>query len=453
MKSSENKMLSNLSSISKKFSFAAALGMLLLGLGMQPAKSALTGKGIEHPVNHFPTWYSDSNGVSLQLCLDGDGTTPCLFDPVIPGNPTSVATGFGAEAFWWSADATMDLAGGGRALLVLALEAAYNGGDPAPNDQFAFGRIRIRIDAPADGAYQVEHPYLSASCQPEVFNVTAGTRTINVTRDIGGGAPFNTALNSEIGPFLVWDPAIAPTAPTGYVGDPDVPHQVVNGRCGINHFRITAPVGVDLDGNGNNVVETNLFSVQGKIFDEVNTPPGIEPVRTTYFRSTNATTNVSTARINGWVKAPPSATVNLVNPLTNQSFAMTFDGESTFFRRIVFNAANSVNLPEQVTFTAVTAGGTTTQDVNVVDQVSIQTVTWTASTQALRVVALTSDRIRASAGPIPVLTLKIGTNTFPMTPTATPGRYEVTVTGITVPPAQVTVTSSKGGSDTEGMSD
>ena len=89
-----------LSTMNKKFSFAAALVVLLVGLGIQPAKSALTGKGIEHPVNHFPTWYSDANGVSLQLCLDGDGATgPCLFDPVIPGNPTSVATGFGAEAF------------------------------------------------------------------------------------------------------------------------------------------------------------------------------------------------------------------------------------------------------------------------------------------------------------------------------------------------------------------
>ena len=31
-------------------------------------------------------------------------------------------------------------------------------------------------------------------------------------------------LNSRIGTFLKWDPAVSPEAPTGYVGDPDVDH-------------------------------------------------------------------------------------------------------------------------------------------------------------------------------------------------------------------------------------
>lgn len=41
--------------IGKKFITAVALIAMLFGLSMQPAKSALTNKGLIHPVNHFPT--------------------------------------------------------------------------------------------------------------------------------------------------------------------------------------------------------------------------------------------------------------------------------------------------------------------------------------------------------------------------------------------------------------
>ncbi|MBL8498166.1 hypothetical protein ABF87_04640 [Nitrosomonas sp. JL21] len=445
------------SRISKRFLITTAVAASLLGLNIPSAQSALTGKGLIHPINHFPTWFSDANGVTLQLCLDGDGATGmCFYDPVIPGNPTSQATGFGAEAFWWAADARLDLAGGGQAILVLGLEAAYGAGDPAPNDQFAFGRIRLRADVPADGEYKIWHPFLNEAtgCLPEVYQATAGTKAINVTRDIGGGTPFETMLSGEVGPFLIWDPAIAPAAPTGYVGDPNIEHAVVGGHCNINYFRIEGPAGVDLDGNGNNAVQTNLFSVQGKIFDESNTPPGIESVRVSYFRSTNNNTGVTTSRINTWAKAPPHASVKLLNPQSHQNTPMVFDGESTFFKRIALNAANSNPMPAQLTVTALSAGGlSTTQDIRLVDQVDIQLATWAAAAQTLRVVALSSDKIALNSGAIPELTLRVGADTFPMPQSGAVGRYEVILTGIAVPPAHVTVTSSKGGSATQAIAD
>ena len=443
--------------LSKKFIIGTVLAILLNALSILPATSALTNKGLIHPVNHFPTWFSDANGITLQLCLDGDGVTGlCFFDPVIPGNPTSAATGFGAEAFWWSADAALDLAGGGRAILVLALEAAYGAGDPAPNDQFAFGRIRLRVDIPADGEYKIRHPFLNeaAGCPDEVYTATAGIKSINVTRDIGGGAPFETMLSGEVGPFLVWDPAVPPTAPAGYVGDPNIDHEVVGGHCGINYFRIEGPADVDLDGNGNNFVQTSLFSVQGKIFDEANTPPGIEPVRASYFRSTNAT-GTTTSRINTWVKAPPHSSVKLNDlPQANQNGPMAFDGESTFFRRATLNAANSNPMPAQLTVIATnTSGMSTTQAINIIDQVDIQLATWAKAAQTLRVVAFSSDKISLSSGDTPTLNLKIGTNTYLMPQSGVAGRYEIKLNGITVPPAQVTVTSSKGGTATQGVAD
>lgn len=454
MRMSENRALAI--NISKKLCIVSALVVLLVGLSIQPVKSALTAKGILHPVNHFPTWFSDANGVSLQLCLDGDGVTGmCSFDPVIPGNTVSETTGFGAEAFWWMASASLDLGGGGQALLVLALEAAYGQGDPAPNDQFAFGRVRIRVDAPADGEYKIWHPYLNEAngCQPEIYTATAGIRSINVTRDTGGVAPFDTILTGEVGPFLTWDSAIS-AAPAGYVGDPNIPHAIVGGHCGINYFRIEGPVGVNLDGSGNNFVQTDLFSVMGKIFDEATVQPGIEPVRTTYFRTTN-TAGTTTARINTWVKAPIHATVALSEvPQANQNGDMTFDGESTFFRRATLNAAFSTLIPPQLMVTATNANGlSTTQPVNVVDHVTIQSAVWTKSTQTLKVVALSSDKIAVILGGVPDLTLRIGANAYPMTQSGAAGRYELTLTGIAVPPARVTVTSSKGGADTEEIAD
>lgn len=447
--------------ISKKVSFAFVFVIAVMSLNMQSANAALAGKGLISPVNHFPTWFSDTNGTVLQLCLDGDGATGmCFFDPVIPGNATSEATGFGAEAFWWMGGATLNLAGGGRAILVLALEAAYGAGDPAPNDQFAFGRVRIRVDIPVAGEYKIWHPYLNEvedNCQPEVYNATAGTRAINVTRDIGGAAPFETMLSGEVGPFLIWDPAFSPAAPEGYVGDPNVDHEVIGGHCGVNYFRIEGPEGVDLDGSGQNFVETNLFSISGKIYDEANTPPGIEPVRTTYFRTTNAGNGNTTARINAWVKAPITATVALGGlPQANQEGPMEFDGASTFFKRANLNPTNGLNVPDQVTITATSTNGLqTVQAVDVVDDVRISQATWIKATGTLTVVAFSSDKISPVAGgTIPELTLRIGADEFPMQQNGAFGRYIVTVPGaFPVPPARVTVTSSRGGSDTERIAD
>ncbi len=443
--------------VSKKITTTLASIITLVGLSIQPVQSALTDKGPIHPINKFPSWVSDANGNALQLCLDGNGAGICTFTPVIAGNAISEATGFGIEAFWWNASATLNLVGGRKALLVQSLQATYLPATPAATTQFAFGRIRMRVDIPVAGHYKIWHPSLNESngCQPEEFTANAGTRAINVTRDIGGGTPFDNILKGEVGPFLVWDPNILPAAPTGYVGDPNVNHEIIGGHCGINYFRIEGPAGVDLDGLGNNFVQTSQFSVQGKIYDPANIPPSIEPVRATYFRTTNASTGNTTARINVWVKAPPTASVTINDlPQANQNGDMTYDGNSTFFKRALLNATYGLHIPTQVTVVATSDNGMfSTQAVNIIDQVSIQSVSWAAAAQTLKVVALSSDKISVSSGIAPELTLNVGINAFPMTQSGAAGRYELTLTGITVPPARVTVTSTKGGSDSEEIPD
>jgi hypothetical protein len=434
----------------------ATVGIALIAI--EPVHSKLSQKGLIHPVNHFPTWFSDTNGTTLQLCLDGDGANGvCLYDEAVPGNAFSQATGFGPEAFWWSADAVIDLPNNRGAVLVLALEAAYANEDPVDGEQFAFSRVRIRIDTPIAGQYKVWHPFIkeSGGCQPEVFTAPAGLRAINVTRDVGGNAPFETMMDGEVGPFLVWDPAVMPRAPAGYVGDPQVEHPVIGSPCGFNVFRIEGPVGTNLDGRGNNVVETRLFSVQGKLYQESNTPPSVKNVRGTYFRSTNSTSGATTARVNLWVEAPPGSTVSVSGlPQANQNGAFTHNGSGGFFRRSTLNATYGTQVPDSVTVTATNSAGTSTsRTLPIHDTVTVQSATWSASARTLNVTALTSDRIRSSAGDIPTLSLRAGGTSQEMVATTTPGRYTASLSGISTPPAHVSVTSSRGGSATAPVAD
>ncbi len=185
----------------------------------------LAAVGPVDPNNGFPAWYQDGNGLALKLGLEGDGVTGLsLFDPVDPTNPFSVQIGFGAEAFYWIGEASMDVPGG-LALLVLALEAAFLNEDPADGDQIVFARVRIRISMTTPGDYTVTHPF----GVEEFEAVPVGIRAINFTRDVGiglGAAGFDGALAGDIGPFLE---AVSPAPPGGHVGNPQV-DQTVTGR-------------------------------------------------------------------------------------------------------------------------------------------------------------------------------------------------------------------------------
>ncbi|MGA9524780.1 MAG: choice-of-anchor D domain-containing protein, partial [Myxococcaceae bacterium] len=237
--------------------------LLLVGASAyaQVNQNQLTAVGPVNPATGFPVWYEDANGLRLELCTDTSGF--CLEVPPDPTQPPSVPGNFPGEAFWWAADASMPTNGDGEALLVLALEAAFTTEAPAAGEQIVFGRIRVRIDNLVAGAtYTVTHPFGVDSFVAQA----AGRRGINVTEDIGcaaGPCDFSLALNSRVGPFLVWDPAVPPAAPPGYIGDPNVLHPVVGSPFGTNIFRVEGP---NVGGPGVNVIQTNLFAVQGKVF-------------------------------------------------------------------------------------------------------------------------------------------------------------------------------------------
>jgi hypothetical protein len=236
--------------------------------------------GSENPNNGFPLTIQDTNGNLLELCLEGDGNGICFFDPVEAGHAFSEQVGFGPEAFWWLADAGLDFADGGRAILVQGIEAAWVAEVPKNGDQFPFTRLRIRIDAPAPGTYIVTHPY--GEITYDIAPGDEGTRAVNDSFDIPIEA-FNSEYQGRIGPILTWDPAIAPAAPAGFVGDIGVPHEVVGSPCGTNFFSVKPPPGVDLGAGPGEAMTTDLFNVAGKIA----TVRGVSIDRVTYNRASN----------------------------------------------------------------------------------------------------------------------------------------------------------------------
>ncbi len=212
--------------------------------------------------NGFPIWYEDENGLKLQLCLDqaveraGGGIfRPCFTEEPLAGSPISFPGNFGAEAFWWGANAATvfssrqngAVVAGGDMLFVAQLEAAFAGDLGAiDGDQVAFSRIRLRISVPRPGIYRVTHPYGTFTYRLE----DVGRRVINQTQDIGNfdspGPPpmgdFTEALFDGEPPFGGASP------PLGFDFSANAGIVDVEGRS-IGPFLVAAdaPGGIPLD--------------------------------------------------------------------------------------------------------------------------------------------------------------------------------------------------------------
>jgi hypothetical protein len=254
-----------------------------------PANSGgVVGVGPISGDNGFPVWYKDSNGVRLEGCLDGADPL-CGFVPGVDfpdaNSPISFPNNFPEEFFYQLASSTQDVAGGaGRAVITLALEGAFGGGPVKDGDQIAFERIRIRLSSVQPGAtYRITHPYGVDE------QVAEADGTVNFTEDVGlAPGVFTGALNGRVGPFLKWDPAVAPAAPAGFIGDPNVDHQVVGSPFNTNFVRVQGP-GLAVIGNQTNTctpattdcIQSDLFSLRGKLA----TRAGFDIERNVYTRS------------------------------------------------------------------------------------------------------------------------------------------------------------------------
>jgi hypothetical protein len=286
---------------------ALALGLTLLVGGAAsvvavaeivgaPNASHLTKVGPVSASNGFPTWYKDDAGTRLEPCLDPQNSLcgALAAETPDPSAPVSFPDNFPAEVFYMAAGTDQAVAGGGRAVSTFALEGAFATDEPAEGEQIVFGRVRFFYKGLKAGAtYTITHPYGKDKIVAEQDPGAAdGVGRIRYTQDVDPArGQFGGALNSRIGPFLKWDPAVAPAAPAGYVGDPDVDHAIVGSPYSTNFVRVegpgiaatpadqcaTTPAGLKPE----DCIQTNLFSLQGKYASN----GGVDVDRVTYSRT------------------------------------------------------------------------------------------------------------------------------------------------------------------------
>jgi hypothetical protein len=249
----------------------------------------------------YPMWYEDANGLTLQLCDTVNADLICLVgpdeipSPLLPLSVNVDAAGphnFGLEAFWYAAEASLDNPHG-KALLVLALEAAFLPEEIARANEIAFGRVRVVLDVPnpargTTATYVVTHPYgverfvVAHEASRDPRKPPLPTVKIFFTEDIGADVPrnFAGALGSRIAPFLVptgfnpADPLCPAPPPDGYIGDSASECPVQGSPHGTNFFRVEGP-GFPPGG-----LQTDRFTVTGKVAKKF----GAEITRATYTR-------------------------------------------------------------------------------------------------------------------------------------------------------------------------
>ena len=391
--------------------------------------------------NGFPFWYKDGNGLRLQLNFDTtdpySGISPAdLPNPLLP---VSFPDNYPEEAFYHQAEAEMTTGTGERARLVLALEAAFVNDVPRVAEQIVFGRVRIRVAGlRLNEQYTVTHPYGVDTFTSEPDGDGAGE--INFTEDIGGfnGEDFELALNSRVFPFLKWDPTVAPSAPEGYIGNPNVPHPVT-GSLFIdqfgqqqNYFRIEGPgIGIGSPDrsttpgiDGDNCIETRNFTVLGK----VSTVSGVDVTRATY---------TQTESLNGVIDvfATSDDTAQNIEVSGVGMVSTLMQGDiGNYFSRVQFTGDNP---PDLITVTNRSDIPESSKEAVPVDFISA-TANYDTDTSTLTIVATSSDTINIPS--LSVLDFGLGESIIPSD--------GLTIPNLTFTPANVTIQSTNGGERT-----
>jgi hypothetical protein len=433
-----------------------ALGLTLSLSGSAFAQLAAVDPGpYTFATGKFPIWYQDNNQLSMELCQSRAVSTrvaasvpPAYMCTLLPEpgiyddtQPMVFPDNWPPEAFWFLAETNIpnNAAGYGMDAYVAGIEAAFASENPVDGDQVSFARIRMRVNIPTAGIYTITHPY-----GVETVNVTTpGRRAINITRDVGIGAPgvFSGAVNGAIGPFLrsVNGPYTAVNPDTGaietFIGDPNLTEAVTGSPNNTNFVRIQGPAGT---------IQTNLFTVAGKVLDS-RAQTAVDMSRATYRRT--AGTGGNNTRVEVFAKAANGSTlcfresIALVPgpPPTPCQTNMVSDNNGTFFAQHLL--ANGT-VPPVVVVTATNPAGTTRPTAvssKLSDVVKIQTARYSWSNHSLLIEATSTDEV--------VVPDMVAQGYGRLSKTGTLQR--LTVADLTQPPATVTVKSAAGGSDTE----
>jgi len=231
--------------------------------------------------NGFPDWYMDEGGYKVEQC--SDPVDPfCVVLPDAgydPAQPMVFPTNFPSEFFYHVAtsdnlivsDPTCPTGTDGKAFMRSAIEGAFGGGVPAVNDQMTFGRIRFSVTGGLcpDSTYVFTSPYgadLFSTDASGGLKRAAGTDDVGCFPTPGNPCDFTLALSSRVlGGLVRWDPAVAPAAPAGYLGDAATLHTIVgapyspDGIHPANYFEISRA------DDGTVLGRTDDFTVMAKL--------------------------------------------------------------------------------------------------------------------------------------------------------------------------------------------
>ncbi|SCZ27364.1 MULTISPECIES: Ig-like domain-containing protein [Pseudomonas] len=430
-----------------------ALGLTISLTGSAFAQLAAVDPGpYTFATGKFPMWYQDNNQLSMELCQSRAAssrvpvsTPPAYMCTLLPepgvfddSLPMVFPDNWPPEAFWFLAETAIPNNGAGFGVdaYVAGIEAAFASENPVDGDQQSFARIRIRVNVPVAGTYTITHPY-----GVETVNVTTpGRRAINITRDVGIGAPgnFSGALDGAIGPFLrsINGPYTEVNPDTGgvetFVGDPNLTEAVTGSPFNTNFLRIDGP-------SGAGSIQTNLFTVAGKVLDNrQQTQVAID--RATYRRTSAG------VRAEVFAKADSSSTLCFREtvallpgpPPTPCQTSLLGDNNGLFFGQRL----GTGTLPSVVVVTATNPAGTTRPtavSAKLTDVVKIQTARYSWASHSLLIEATSTDEVA-----VPDMVAQ-GYGRLSKTGTL----QKITVADLTQPPATVTVKSAAGGSDTE----
>lgn len=390
----------------------------------------------------FAAWYQDSHGRVLDLCLSKAlssrvlGTLlpePGVFDDT---QPLAFPGNFPSEAFWFTADAFIQQGGIGLSYGA-ALEAAFNTEQPVDGDQISFARIRIRADLTTPGSYTITHPY-----GIEVCNVTAediggnGVGAINLTRDIGIGAPgsYSGALAGDVGPLLrsvnglYQESNPATGAVELFVGDPNLEEAITGSPFNTNFVRIQGPAGS---------LESDQCILSGKVLD-ARPATALNVGHSTYSRTSTGTRIDLFASSSDDAKLCYRESLELIEGTSPCLHTLTGDGNGHFF------ASNppSQGLPPFVVLTASDpnqATRPTSLSSHLSDVVKIKTARYSWADRSLTIEAGSSDETA-----IPDLAAE-GYGRLAKTGIL----QRLSVTELAQPPARVSVKSAAGGMDSE----
>jgi hypothetical protein len=437
------------------------------------------------PGDGFPFWYQDLNGMVLDLCLPKASTldpqnlqaTACL-QPTPP--PYAFFSNYPGEVFFHRvvSNPMITSPAGKRAILVLALEAAFGGGAPAPGQQMVFTRIRITAGVPFDGTYTVRHPYGTETFANVVAGV--GNRDIIFTEDVGlAPGNFTDALTSRVGPFLqhvedtLIDPAtglpfvpfpggpaaqplVLPFNPlTGFIpgvsryflGDGVTPRYITGSPFNTNFFEMCGPFDGPLAPD--RCITENLFTVTGMLHDP-NAPVGspLSVTRSSFSRTDGASQVDVMARASRSPGQAVAPSLTAAGPAMSPVLMAGPSNLGDWYAQGI--PVPSTDIPTQVTVTNSSDVPPVSVVSHIVDEVTIKSVAYAGGT--LTVVATSSDKGDSTVVPvIPPATLALeGYPLATRTASSTTDRAEVTFVSAagTVPPAFVRVASLSGGQAT-----